>query len=668
MGKKIKKYGHLNFMLLFPILFLYYEIIYRIGVADSSFDISILYLTLFSIAYGGVAYLLASIAKSTKVNRIITAVFIGVAGLIYVAEYLVREFFKIPYSIETVLNGAGGVATTYASETISHILGGIPVILLYVAPLVLYLIFGKKYLPAFGSNAYVRIIAGAVALITFVLSSLLVSANSIYSLSYKDEYSFQKAVDSFGLATGLRLDIKYLITGREVSFGSAGNEVPSLNIDNNTGSDPVVYGKNELDINFEEKSKGASSAIKSLNSYVSSLQASSKNQYTGMFKGKNLIMITAEAFTAEVIDPTLTPTLYRLATKGIQFTDFYQPASAGTTGGEYQNIFGMLPMAGGSSFSNTSKNLNWYTMGSQLNRLGYYGKAFHNNSYTYYSRNVTHTKIGYSDGFMGYGNGMEQYVKHAWPQSDLEMLQGTLPTYIDKQPFNVYYMSVSGHNGYSQSGNSMTKKNWDRVKHLNYSDDVKGYLAANLELEDALAYTVRELEAKGIADDTVIVICTDHFPYGLDNDAQLGDMDKLSELYGYNVTNYFQRDHNRLIIWSGSLENSEPIVVSSPTFSLDILPTLSNLFGTEFDSRLMPGRDVLSDAPALVYNTNYDWKTDFGTYYASSGKFKPNEGVACPDGFKDWDEYVKYMKDIVRNKINFSVEAPKRDYYRHIFG
>lgn len=666
MNKKIKRYGHLNFMLLFPIMFLYYEIIYRIGVANTGiFNVSFIYLMLFSIAYGGVAYLLASIAKKPKVNRIVSACFIGVSGLIYVAEYLVRKFFKMPYDIETVLNGAGGVANQFAGDAFDLILGSLPIVLLYAAPLILYLIFGKKFLPAFGSNTYIRIIAGAVALITFVLSALMISVNDIYSLSYNEEYSFEKAVDSFGLATGLRLDAKNIILGRDVSFENT-DYIPIEDEDDTP--EPIVYGKNELPLDFEALNEGASSAIKDLNGYVSSLQPSSKNEYTGLFKGKNLIMISAEAFTAEVIDPILTPTLYRMATKGIQFTDFYQPASAGTTGGEYQNIFGMLPMAGGSSFSNTSKNLNWYTMGSQLNRLGYYGKAFHNNSYTYYSRNVTHNKIGYSDGFMGIGNGMEDYVKNVWPQSDLEMIQGTLPTYIGKAPFNVYYMSVSGHSGYSRGGNAMTSKNWDRVKDLDYSDDVKGYIAANLELEDAMAYTIAQLEANGIADDTVIVICTDHFPYGLDNDARLGDMDKLSELYGYNVTDYFQRDHNRLILWSGSLEANEPIVVDSPTFSLDLLPTLSNLFGTEFDSRLMPGRDALSDAPALVYNTNYDWKTDYGTFYASKGKFVPKEGVDIPQGFEGWDDYAAYIKKVVRNKINFCIEAPKRDYYRHIFG
>ena len=497
------------------------------------------------------------------------------------------------------------------------------------------------------------------SVLCFVLASLLITTSSIYGPIYKSQYNFQSAVGDFGLATGLRLDVKYLLFGRDSSFKST----DPGNVDVPPEDEPIVYGKNELPLDFNALNEGASSKIKNLNSYVSTLKASSKNEYTGLFKDKNLVFISAEAFTAEVIDPNLTPTLYRLANKGIQFTDYYQPASAGTTGGEYQNVFGMLPMAGGKSFKNTVKTLNYYTMGSQLDRLGYYGKAFHNNSYTYYDRHKTHTQLGYSDGFMGQGNGMEQYVKNAWPQSDLEMIQGTLPTYIDKQPFNVYYMSVSGHSGYTRSGNSMTNKNWDRVKDLNYSDAVKGYLAANLELEDALTYMVGELEAKGIADNTVIVISTDHFPYGLDEAGTLGNMPYLSELYGYNVDDYFERDHNRLIIWSGCLEKMEPIVVDTPTFSLDILPTLSNLFGTEFDSRLMPGRDVFSDATPLVYNTNYDWKTDLGTYYSSRNKFVPvNDTVTIPEG------YVENMKTVVRNKINFSTIAPQVDYYRHIFG
>ena len=420
---------------------------------------------------------------------------------------------------------------------------------------------------------------------------------------------------------------------------------------------PKVYGYNKLNLNLT----GGSGKIKDLNAYVSTLSATKQNDFTGLFKGKNLIFITAEAFTAELIDPNINPTLYRLATKGIQFLDYYQPSSAGTTGGEYQNVFGMLPTAGGKSFKNTAKNLNYFTMGSQLDRVGYYGKAYHNNSYTYYDRNITHNNLGYSGGFMGKGNGMEQYVKSVWPQSDYEMISGTLPTYIDKQPFNIYYMSVSGHSGYTRTGNMMTHRNWDKVKDLPYSDDVKGYFAANYELEKGLAHLISELEKKGIADDTVICISADHFPYGLQGTGKLGEMPALSELYQKPVNDIFTRDHNRLILWCGSLEKEEPIVVSSPTSSLDILPTLSNLFGLEFDSRLFVGRDVFSEALALVFNTGYDWKTDYGTYI--DGKFTPKDPtVQLPEN------YINNIKTIVRNKIKYCGWCLESDYFRYLFG
>jgi len=374
-------------------------------------------------------------------------------------------------------------------------------------------------------------------------------------------------------------------------------------------------------------------------------------------------MITAEAFCSAVIDPELTPTLYRLATKGINFNNHYTIYGAGTTGGEYQFIFGMLPTDGGESFKNTANHLNYFTMGSQLNRLGYYGKAYHNSTYTYYSRHKTHINIGYSDGYMGYGNGMEEFVKWVWPTSDVEMFQGTLPTYIDKQPFSTYYMTVSGHSNYKKSSHAFVRKHWERVAHLENTDLVKGYLASQLELEDALTYLVNTLEEAGIADDTVIAITSDHYPYGLDvEDGVYADKDGyVEELYGYEMKNMFDRYRNSLIIWSGCLEDSEPIVVDSPTCTIDILPTLANLFGTEYDSRLFPGRDVFSGTAALVFDTGYRWMTDYGYY--TGGKFTPfDSSIELPEG------YVDTVKSIVRNKIKYCRGVLDTDYFRYLFG
>ena len=429
-----------------------------------------------------------------------------------------------------------------------------------------------------------------------------------------------------------------------------------------------VYKENVLPLDLETLS-AIGGTMGSMDLYVNSLAPTHQNEMTGIFKGKNLILIAAEAFSGDMIDPELTPTLYRMAERGIRFTDYYQPASAGTTGGEFEFLTGLLPVSGGRSMKNISTHNNYFTMGSQLDRLGYFGKAYHNNDYKYYDRHITHNTLGYSEGFMGMGNGMEEYVTQQWPESDLEMIEGTLPEYIDHQPFNIYYMSVSGHSAYNAGFNKMAEKNlptveaWCEAQGKEYSDKVKAYLAANLELENAMTYLVNELEKAGIAEDTVICITADHFPYGLDEDAAVGHMPYLSELYGFEVMDYFERDHNRLILWCESLEKEDPITVDTPVSSIDILPTLSNLFGTEWDSRLLPGRDVFSEAQPLVFTMSYDWKTDLGTYYAASGKFVPaSEEIEIPEG------YVDRMKVVIRNKRTYMDGLVKNDYFAHLFG
>lgn len=654
------------YMAVLPTVIFYYESLFRVSTAGGFFSLSTLCVLLFSFAYGGIGYLLVTLFKNRKAAQVVGSVLIGACGLLFLVEYFIYRQFKVFYDVSTVVLGAKDAVGGFSRDIFQLIFcwDGFLKITLFALPTVLHAFFGKRLFPAVKANMARRCAALGMILACWGASLLLIQSNDIFLGAYETQYNYQSAVQNFGLISGVRLDIQNLAGGDptgefelpDTTAATAEETQPPETAE--TQEPPVVYGCNQLELDLT----GGKGELGELNAYVRTLTPSHQNAFTGFFQGKNLIFITAEAFTAEVIDPQRTPTLYRLATKGIQFTDYYQPNNAGTTGGEYQNIFGMLSTAGGASFKNTAGNYNYMTMGSQLDRLGYYGKAFHNNSYTFYSRHKTHVNLGYSDGFMGYGNGMEAYVKKVWPQSDLEMLQGTLPTYIHKQPFNVYYMTVSGHSEYTRAGNTMTNRNWDSVADLPYSDTVKGYLAANMELEKAMAYLVGELEANGIADDTVICISTDHFPYGLDADGRFGKMTYLSELFGYKVMDYFGRDHSALILWCGALEQEEPVVVDAPTSSLDILPTLSNLFGTEFDSRLFPGRDVFSEAEALVFNMNYDWKTELGTYYASRDEFVPREeNAVIPEG------YVDRIKIAVRNKMRYCKLALENDYFRYLF-
>ncbi|MCD7739701.1 MAG: sulfatase-like hydrolase/transferase, partial [Lachnospiraceae bacterium] len=226
----------------------------------------------------------------------------------------------------------------------------------------------------------------------------------------------------------------------------------------------VEYGYNVLDIDFDALiASETDSSIIALHEYVSGLTLTSQNEYTGLFTGKNLILITAEAFSAQVINEELTPTLYRLANQGIQFTDFYQPAWGGSTStGEYSVLLGLVPTNGVSSMYETIGKNVYYTMGNMLGQQGYSTLAFHNGTYTVYRRNETHTNLGY-DNFLTFGSGLLDIQE--WSNYDEDTISAILENYVDDQPFSWYWMTYSGHGSY-KAGDGRTTRNIERVREV----------------------------------------------------------------------------------------------------------------------------------------------------------------------------------------------------------
>ena len=239
-----------------------------------------------------------------------------------------------------------------------------------------------------------------------------------------------------------------------------------------------------------------------------------------------------------------------------------------------------------------------------------------------------------------------------WPNSDYEMMKTTIDDYINNEKFMAYYMTVSGHMNYTKMGNAMTYKNWEQVKDLPYSERAKGYLAANIELDKAVGELLNRLEQAGKLEDTVIVISGDHYPYGL-------KIDEINELSTYARDEKFEKVKMPFLIWSGSMK--EPIKVEKIGSSLDVLPTVLNLFGAEFDSRLLMGRDILSDTEPLVIFSDRSFITDKGKYNAVTEEFIPNEGVTVEDG------YVDKINATIYKKYQISRLILENDYYRHIF-
>lgn len=574
----------------------------------------------------------------------------------FLVMYFTDNSYRAFMDPASITQGAGDVVAEFGDTLVTILTSGLPMIIIYHIPVLCY-IAGSFALSRNGRNLPV-LTAGAAAtgIVLAAAGGFLLSSSVPNVQKLTSQYNYDTSMRHFGAIVTLTMDTKYRVFGNpyEGQFEEAEAEPQPL------APKSSSFGRHETDIDFDSLIADTSSkTLKNVYGYLSSLTPASENIYTGLFKGKNLIVIAAEGFSAEVIDEQRTPTLYRMAHQGIYFSDYYQPAWGGSTStGEFSILTGIIPTSKVNSIQEIVGHDMAYTIFNQLKDEGYYTAGFHDGEYTYYDRHITHKWLG-MDNWMGRGNGMEKGCSAAWPESDVEMIDYTVPMFIDKQPFCVYYMTISGHCNYSTSGNNMSEKHWNEVKDLDASSTVRAYLSCQMELELALTSLIDQLEAAGIADDTVIVLSTDHYPYGLEKSvAWESSADYLAELYGYPADSNPARDHSALLLWSGCLEDIEPITVDTPVYSLDIVPTLSNLFGTGYDSRLMVGRDVFSSETPLVIWTDYSWMTDKGYYSSSSNTFTPRDGVTVSD------TYVETMKTRVSNKFAYSRAVLANDFFR----
>lgn len=652
------------------IMVVFDEVILHLWTMESFTAGRFLAVLTFAAALGGVLALLTSLFPP-NIQKWVAVAAAALLAVFYLTEYFIHDAYQVFMPLSTVMAGAEGVVTNYLSVVASLLVKNLWRILLMLLPIVLYAVLGRPK----RANWAVRTALAAAAVVLYLASVGVVFGVNLDAEKLTNSSSFHNSAEAFGLHVAMALDMVQNTANEEPEFlqqpletkpaapvkttpPSSGLEATE-NVPEETEL-PVVYREHTLGLDFAALAEAEeNSKVAAIHSYVASLPIAMENEYTGLFEGKNLIFITAEAFSAHVVDPELTPTLYRMANEGILFTDYYQPTwGSGTTGGEYSNLLSLVPSDGSCMLEVVQQDC-FQTIGKQLQARGYSSAAFHNNDYTYYKRNITHTYLGY-DLFMGYGNGMEEGVTRAWPESDQEMFDFTIPQYIDQQPFSLYYMTVSGHATYTFINNDMAEKNKDKVENLNYSLPVRAYLACQIELENAMASLLSQLEEAGIADDTVVVIAADHYPYGLAPSSTWGDgKNYLAELYGANSNIGVVRDKSALIIWSGCLEGQN-IVVDTPTQSLDILPTLSNLFGVEYDSRLMAGRDVFSDQQAVVFWTDNSWKTEKGFYRAATRVFTPVEGVEVDE------DYVANISAYVKNKLTYSRSVAKQDYFNYV--
>ena len=710
-----KERAHFPLLLYFVLSFWYFEVILALVTHTPFASHLILAVLTFGTCAGLITYALATLFPGKHTGVIIGTVILFLTVVFFCVQTFCLQFYLNYMTISSLMAGTEGVVKHFAAEMFEMIRRGIGIILLYLIPVVLLLVLYRLRVLDFSRPRAVwyGVTVLAVAVL-FLAGHFTARSDETGRSRYASNYRYDTAVKTFGLITGSRLDLQYLLFGNpaasafiepdasvdvaDVSIATpetdihiatlppatqpasteaptSGEEVPSESASEAPTEPsteapteppaPVEYAEHTMGIDFENLANTLPEPAASVSRYVAGRTPSRENAYTGMFAGKNLIFITAEGFAAEAIREDLTPTLYRMATKGIQFTEYYQPAWGGSTNtGEFSNLIGLVPANGVYDMFDSADNQLYFTMGNELQRLGYWSAAYHNHAYDMYHRPQTHPNLGYSR-YIGMGNGMEAYVEDTWPRSDYQMVKGSVEDYINEEHFSVYYMTVSGHRHYTFYGNTMSKWHRDKVENLPYSEYTQAYLACQIELDLAMEYLIQRLEEAGKADDTVIVIGSDHWPYGMEDNTDVpGYKNALGELYGFDYDAPWGRDHNRLIIWSGCLEDKEPIVVSQPTYSLDILPTLLNLFGLPFDSRLLVGRDVFSEQEPIIIWGDYSWLTDKALFNSLEGVVHARPGHEA----EVTQDYIRRISGYVSNSFAFSRNVLDSDYYRILFG
>ena len=635
-------------LLIYYILFIVYEELVFSCIIFKTFPASFGLIILFSIPIAIVLNLITSVFKP-KVNKIITYIITIALIIIFGAQIVYYSMYEAIISFFSMMHG--GQVTEFMEVIIDVVLRNWYGILLFIIPLIILIILSKKKVITFEKNSIKQIAIKITSVLIIQLIALLcvnfINTDDMYSNKnlYYNIHVPKVTANRMGLLTTMRLDLQRFIFGFEEKLSVQTNAIPK---EEEKDSYNITY------IDFDKLIKNEEdNTIKEMHEYFSTQEASKKNKYTGMFKDKNLIVLVGESFSSLAIREDLTPNLYKLYKEGFQFDNFYTPIfPVSTADGEYITDTSLIPKEGVWSFLRVAGNYMPYSYANVFEKQGYSSNAYHNHTATYYERDKYIETMGYNS-YLAVGTGLEDRMDTSnWPNSDYEMVKTTVNDYINNEKFMAYYMTVSGHMNYTKIGNMMVYRNWDQVKDLPYSNKAKGYLAANIELDKAVGELLSRLEQAGKLEDTVIVISGDHYPYGL----TLGEINELST---FERDDKFEKFRMPFLIWSGSMKG--PIKVEKIGSSLDVLPTVLNLFGAEFDSRLLMGRDILSDSDPIVIFSDRSFITDKGRYNSLTEQFTPNEGVTIEEG------YVDKINTIIYKKYQMSRLILENDYYKHVF-
>lgn len=343
-----------------------------------------------------------------------------------------------------------------------------------------------------------------------------------------------------------------------------------------------------------------SSYVKEIDDYFASHPKSHEdNQYSGLFAGKNLLFIVAESFDYMALNETLTPNIYKIMTEGWHFNNHYVPVYPRTTC-DTEIIYntGLIPsVADGPTCYDFNRNSYSTSLANIFNQAGYLTQAFHSNDKEFYTRYLVYEGFGY-DAFYGQHEiGLDNTQKR-YDSLFFEMAADLILP--DEQPFMSFVLTLSGHSPYENNHLAIQKHyaTVDQYYGNRIPEEIKRYIAAQIEADRLLGVALESLESKGLLEDTIIIFTTDHYPYTLKESAY--------EKYT-GIKSEYLKMRSPLIIWGKDMVD-QGMEINRLTSSFDVLPTIANLFGLNVNYSYYFGYDVFDSAhQEIVFYKDRSW-------------------------------------------------------------
>ena len=341
----------------------------------------------------------------------------------------------------------------------------------------------------------------------------------------------------------------------------------------------------------------------------------STNDYTGIFKGKNIIYIMMESIDSWVIDEETMPTLKYIQETGLNFTNRYSPFFNGgqTINSEFALNTGLYAISSKDTIYDMDDIDYNYSLANVLKRNGYSANSFHANTGSFYNRSVFHKRLGYTHHYAAYDMqkaGMLDENKNYYADTELFGDDDIYHLMTSDKPFLAFFTTYSAHLEYTDSN-----KVYRSIKHIfkedQYSEEELIYRTLAHDTDTAIKILLEKLEEQKLLDDTVIVLASDHYVYGY------SDSDYVA--LRKNVLNDQRELQNTpFIIWSKDIKHQ---TIDKILDTADILPTLLNMLGIAYDPNKYMGIDVFSDNA-----DDFVWFSD-GSFIKSKDCTLTNEAI-----------------------------------------